>query len=126
MKLAPAELDGHACQERSAADSVWPRAISDLAIRTSTVSNLGASALTSAGLSDRPANMAATPPAPIATVRTTIRAAFIRSLSRLARSVRPCELAEPRMRPLDRISPAKGQGMVKKRYLIRVNMILRQ
>ena len=61
--------------------NVWPLGISAFATRISTVSDFGASTLGAGGFSDRPASMAATPPAAMATVSTTIRAAFIRSLS---------------------------------------------
>src|SRR5262245_573268 len=98
--------------------------MSDLAISTSTVSNLGASDFTSEGLSERPASIAATPPAPTATVKTMTRAAFIRPHS-------PDEAAiSGRVSPgrecgrLHRISAAKGQGMVKERYPNRVNVLL--
>src|SRR5437879_1112973 len=62
---------------------------SPLAIKTSMVSAWTTSGLTSGGFSDRPASIAATPPAAMATVRTTTRAAFIRSLSQYGQPYRP-------------------------------------
>src|ERR1035441_8935894 len=77
--LPVAALAGHSCHCTSPGETVWPMPISDLATRTSTVAIWTAGAvLTSGGFSERPASMAATPPAATATVSTTRRAAFIR------------------------------------------------
>ncbi len=78
MKFPVAAVAGHACHCMSPGDIAWPMGMSDLATRTSTVAIWGAgAALTSGGFSERPASMAATPPAAMATVSTTRRAAFI-------------------------------------------------
>ena len=80
MKFAPAALAGHACHCTPDGVIFWPMEMSDLATKMSTVATFGAS-LTTTGFSDRPASMAATPPAPIAMVKTTIREAFMYSFS---------------------------------------------
>src|SRR6185437_5761136 len=78
MKFAPAEPAGQDCHCTSLGESAWPIAMSDFATRISTVAiGGGAAVLTSGGFSERPASMAATPPAARATVSTTMRAAFI-------------------------------------------------
>jgi len=63
-------------------------------------------------------SMAATPPAATATVSTTRRAAFIRfTLTVTWRPARPRNRHGGQCDRLHRISTAKGQGMVKQRYL---------
>src|ERR1019366_4039280 len=90
MKFPVAALAGHSCHCTSPGETVWPMPISDLATRTSTVAIWTAGAVfTSGGFSERPASMAATPPAAIATVSTTRRAAFIYSLLQYARDRSP-------------------------------------
>ena len=79
MKLELVVAAGQLCHCRCSGFSDWPRLMSDLATRTSTVSTVGATAATGAGRSSDPlARYAATPPAPTAMVRTTTRAVFIR------------------------------------------------
>src|SRR6202171_4973782 len=77
MKLLLAVAAGHVCHWRASAVTVWPRPMSDFATRTSTVCNCATGS--AGGLREEPlAQYAATPPAPRAMVRTTIRAVFIR------------------------------------------------
>src|SRR5712692_149619 len=77
IKLLLAVAAGHVCHCRASAVTVWPRPMSDFAMRTSTVCSAIASA--GGGLSPNPlARYAARPPAMRAMVRTTIRAVFIR------------------------------------------------
>ncbi len=78
MKVLLAVAAGQVCHCRSSGLTDWPRPMSALATRTSTV---GIWATGSAGgglLSDPLARYAAMPPAPTAMVRTTMRAVFIR------------------------------------------------
>ena len=77
MKLLLAVAAGQVCHCRSSGLTDWPRPISDLATRISTVCSC-ATGWAGAGLSLDPlARYAAMPPAPMAMARTTMRAVFI-------------------------------------------------
>src|SRR6478736_3054459 len=77
MKLLLAVADGQVCHCRSSDLTDWPRPISDLATRTSTVGNCATGAA-GAGLSPLPlARYRAARPAQPAIARTTMRALFI-------------------------------------------------
>ena len=78
MKLLLAVAAGQVCHCRSSGFTVWPRPMSDLATRTSTVGNWATGCGAARAVSVPRARYAATPPAPSAMVRTTIRAVFIR------------------------------------------------
>src|SRR5450755_347592 len=127
MKFPVAALAGHSCHCTSPGETVWPMLISALATRTSTVAIwITGAVFTCGGFSERPASMAATPPAATATVSTTRRAAFIRFTLTVAwRPARPRNRHGGQCDRLHRISTAKRQGMVKQRYLNRVNIVLR-
>src|SRR6185369_1208024 len=100
--------------------------MSERATSTSTVSTLTTgSGFTSDGLSERLASRAAIPPAAIATLSTTRRAAFITLELSTNTAGWPRKPHGGADRRLHRISSAKGQGMVKQRCLNRVNIRLR-
>ena len=78
MKLLLAVAAGQVCHCRSSGLTDWPRPMSDLATRTSTVCSCATGSAGAGLLSEPLARYAATPPAPTAMVRTTMRAVFIR------------------------------------------------
>jgi len=78
MKVLLADDAGQVCHCSSFWVTVWPRPISDLATSTSTVCSCATGSAGGGLLSDPLARYAATPPAPTAMVRTTMRAVFIR------------------------------------------------
>src|SRR5258708_31304682 len=78
IKLLLAVAAGQVWHCRASAVSVWPRPMSDFATRTSAVCSCAIGSLGGGFLSNPLARYAATPPAPRAIVRTTIRAVFIR------------------------------------------------
>src|SRR3979411_3237386 len=78
LKLVLAVRVGQVCHWRSSGATDWPRLMSDLATRTSTVRNCTTGSVWRDLLSDPLARYAATTPALRAMVRTTIRAVYIR------------------------------------------------
>ena len=78
MKVLLAVAAGQVCHCRSSGLTVWPRPMSDLATRTSTVCSCATGSAGRGLLSDPLARYAATPPALSAMVRTTMRAVYIR------------------------------------------------
>ena len=101
MKLPLRALAGQGCHCRSPGDNVLPMGMSDFATSTSTEATFGMTwCLTSRGFSERPARIAAMPPAPTAMASTTIRAAFIRSLSDLTTADWPSKTTWQPVRPL--------------------------
>jgi hypothetical protein len=77
-------------------------------------------------LSERPASIAATPPAATATAKTMMRAAFIRPHSPDRAATLAAQSPGRPSGGSERISAAKGQGMVKERYPNRVNVLLQR
>src|SRR5882757_2266369 len=81
IKLLLAVAAGHVCHWIFSAETDWPRPMSDFATRTSTVCNCTTGSVGRDLVSNPRARYAATPPAPRAMVRTTIRAVYIRLTS---------------------------------------------
>ncbi|MGY4449101.1 hypothetical protein ACVWZR_003761 [Bradyrhizobium sp. i1.3.1] len=82
MKALLAVAAGQDCHCRSSGFTAWPSWMSFFAISTSTVGSFSATGRAGAGLLSKPlARYAATPPAPSAMTRTTMRAVFMRFYS---------------------------------------------
>src|SRR6478735_7188780 len=99
MKLPLAVAAGQVCHCRSSGLTDWPRPISDLATRTSTVGSwaTGATATGVLLLLDPLARYAAMPPAPSAMIRTIIRAVYIRFTTVYAGDAGTARELQPRL-----------------------------